>query len=47
MVPYCTIGAPACTSWFVLTYLLGHDSTRVYDGSWAEWGRTPGIPVAR
>ncbi len=45
IISYCTIGARAATAWFVLTHLLGHDRTRVYDGSWAEWGRTPTVPV--
>ena len=37
--------ARACTAWFVLTYLLGRESVRVYDGSWAEWGRMADAPV--
>src|SRR5450631_3883780 len=45
VITYCTIGGRASTAWFVLTYLLGHDNVRVYDGSWAEWGRLPGTPV--
>ncbi len=45
LISYCTIGGRACTAWFVLTYLLGRDHVRVYDGSWAEWGRMPGTPV--
>jgi thiosulfate/3-mercaptopyruvate sulfurtransferase len=45
LITYCTIGARAATAWFVLTYLLGRDRVRVYDGSWAEWGRIPGTPV--
>jgi len=45
LITYCTIGGRACTAWFVLTYLLGRDGVRVYDGSWAEWGRMPGAPV--
>jgi thiosulfate/3-mercaptopyruvate sulfurtransferase len=47
LITYCTIGGRAATAWFVLTQLLGRDRVRVYDGSWAEWGRTPGTPVAR
>ena len=45
LITYCTIGGRAATAWFVLTYLLGRDRVRVYDGSWAEWGRIPGTPV--
>lgn len=45
VITYCTIGGRACTAWFVLTYLLGRDNVRVYDGSWAEWGRLPSSPV--
>lgn len=45
LITYCTIGGRAATAWFVLDRLLGRDKVRVYDGSWAEWGRTPGTPV--
>jgi thiosulfate/3-mercaptopyruvate sulfurtransferase len=45
VITYCTIGARACTAWFALTYLLGRDHVRVYDGSWAQWGLTPETPV--
>lgn len=47
VITYCTIGGRAATAWFVLTQLIGRDRVRVYDGSWAEWGRLPGVPVER
>jgi thiosulfate/3-mercaptopyruvate sulfurtransferase len=45
LITYCTIGGRAATAWFVLSYLIGNDRVRVYDGSWAEWGRSPHNPV--
>jgi thiosulfate/3-mercaptopyruvate sulfurtransferase len=47
LITYCTIGGRAAAAWFVLTCLLGRERVRVYDGSWAEWGRAPGTPVER
>ena len=47
LITYCTIGGRASTAWFVLAQLLGREHVRVYDGSWAEWGRMPDTPVAR
>jgi len=45
LITYCTIGGRAATAWFVLAQLLGRDHVRVYDGSWAEWGRLADTPV--
>ena len=47
LITYCTIGGRAATAWFVLSCLLGRHHVRVYDGSWAEWGRIPATPVER
>ena len=37
-VVYCRIGERSSHTWFALTYLLGFESVRNYDGSWTEWG---------
>jgi thiosulfate/3-mercaptopyruvate sulfurtransferase len=47
LITYCTIGGRAATTWFVLTQLLGREHVRVYDGSWAEWGRMTNTAVER
>ena len=31
----------------MLTYLLGFESVRNYDGSWTEWGNTVRVPIVR
>jgi thiosulfate/3-mercaptopyruvate sulfurtransferase len=45
LITYCTIGGRAATAWFVLTHLLGRPNVSVYEGSWAEWGRSPDTPI--
>lgn len=41
----CGSGVTACVIRLALAR-LGAGSARVYDGSWTEWGSTPGLPVA-
>ncbi|MCB0034393.1 MAG: sulfurtransferase [Anaerolineales bacterium] len=45
VVAYCRIGERSSHTWFVLTYLLGYESVRNYDGSWTEWGNLVGVPI--
>ncbi len=46
-VVYCYHGQRAAHSWFVLKYLLGRKNSRVYDGSWAEWGNMIKMPIRK
>jgi thiosulfate/3-mercaptopyruvate sulfurtransferase len=44
-IAYCRIGERSSHTWFVLTYLLGHENVRNYDGSWTEYGSLIGAPI--
>jgi thiosulfate/3-mercaptopyruvate sulfurtransferase len=47
VIAYCRIGERSSHTWFVLTYLLGFDQVRNYDGSWTEWGNAVRVPIAK
>ena len=47
VIAYCRIGERSSHTWFVLTYLLGFDTVRNYDGSWTEWGNAVRVPIVR
>ena len=47
VVVYCRIGERSSHTWFVLTYLLGYNQVRNYDGSWTEWGNLVNVPIER
>ena len=47
VIVYCRIGERSSHTWFVLTYLLGYERVRNYDGSWTEWGNLVGAPIER
>ena len=46
-IAYCRIGERSSHTWFALTYRLGFDKVRNYDGSWTEWGNSVRVPIER
>jgi thiosulfate/3-mercaptopyruvate sulfurtransferase len=47
VIAYCRIGERSSHTWFALTYLLGFEKVRNYDGSWTEWGNTVRAPIEK
>jgi len=47
VIAYCRIGERSSHTWFALTYLLGFDRVRNYDGSWTEWGNQVRAPIEK
>ncbi len=47
VIVYCRIGERSSHTWFALTYLLGFENVRNYDGSWTEWGNLVKAAIER
>jgi len=47
VIAYCRIGERSSHTWFVLTYLLGFQNVKNYDGSWTEWGNLVRAPIEK
>jgi len=47
VIAYCRIGERSSHTWFALTYLLGFEGVRNYDGSWTEWGNLVKAPIEK
>ncbi|MBF6298717.1 sulfurtransferase [Nocardia amamiensis] len=47
LIVYSRVGVRSSHTWFALTYLLGYDRVRNYDGSWTEWGNSVRMPIAK
>jgi thiosulfate/3-mercaptopyruvate sulfurtransferase len=46
-IAYCRIGERSSHTWFALSYLLGLQNVRNYDGSWTEYGNLIGAPIEK
>jgi thiosulfate/3-mercaptopyruvate sulfurtransferase len=45
VIAYCNTGQLASTGWFVMSEMLGHAGTAMYDGSMSEWTQDPARPI--
>jgi thiosulfate/3-mercaptopyruvate sulfurtransferase len=46
-VCYCRLSHRATMAWVALAHVLGVPGTKVYDGSWTEWGSIVGYPIEK
>jgi thiosulfate/3-mercaptopyruvate sulfurtransferase len=44
---YCRLSHRASLAWTAMTYILGYEGVKIYDGSWTEWGSIVGFPVEK
>ncbi len=47
VVAYCRLSHRATLVWFAMHHILGYEGTRIYDGSWTEWGSIVGFPIEK
>ncbi|MBO31804.1 MAG: sulfurtransferase [Rhodospirillaceae bacterium] len=47
IVAYCRLSHRATLAWTAMTYILGWEGVKIYDGSWTEWGSIVGYPVEK
>lgn len=45
IVAYCRLSHRATLAWTAMTFILGWEDVKIYDGSWTEWGSIVGYPV--
>jgi thiosulfate/3-mercaptopyruvate sulfurtransferase len=47
IVAYCRLSHRATLAWTAMTYILGYEGIKIYDGSWTEWGSIVGFPIEK
>ena len=47
IVCYCRLSHRATLAWTAMTFILGYEGVKIYDGSWTEWGSIVGFPVEK
>ena len=45
MISYCHVGLGRGSFQYLALQKAGHAKTKVYVGSWSEWGNTPSLPL--